>query len=347
MPITKDSYLRYRVLDKCFRNPVGRYTIKKLLDKCNEALSFKDRNRVSVRTIRYDIAFMKSDEIWNAPIVAIRDGHECYYQYSDLSFSIDKVPLSEPQMKMLQSAVDVLRLVDGMPQYEALGDCLDKIGLLTYDTTAQPCFGLDHNSVIAGREYISPLFDAIQYKMVIKIPYKPFDKPKETLTFHPQFLKQYNNRWYIFGMEQDHPKEIWNLALDRIVGKIKPTDLPYTELEVNWKEYFDDIIGVTNYEGQKIEKVHFIAHGLTSYYIETKPLHSCQHQRRIDKDTLDVTLKVKINQELKNILLSYAPSITILAPQSLVEEHKESLRKALEQYKGISKNQTKENSYGV
>lgn len=332
MPITKDSYLRYRVLDKCFRNPVGRYTIKKLIDKCNEALSFKDKSSISIRTIRYDIAYMKSDEIWKAPIVAIRDGHECYYQYSDLSFSIDKVPLSEPQMKMLQSAIDVLKTVEGMPQFEGLGDSLDKIGMLTYDNSTQPCFELDHSAVVTGREYISPLFDAIQYKKVVKIPYKPFDKPKMALVFHPQFLKQYNNRWYIFGMEQDHPDEIWNLALDRIKGKLKPTEIPYTKLEVNWKEYFDDIVGVTNIEDHKVEKIHFIAHGITSYYIETKPLHNYQHQRRIDKDTLDVTLNVKINQELKNILLSYAPSITILSPLSLVEEHKASLKKALEQY---------------
>lgn len=333
MPITKDSYLRYRVLDKCFRNPVGRYTIKKLMDKCNEALSFKDKSSISVRTIRYDIAYMKSDEIWSAPIVAIRDGHECYYQYSDLSFSIDKVPLSEAQMKMLQSAVDVLKTVEGLPQFEGLGDSLDKIGMLTYDNSAQPCFELDHNEQVAGRGHITPLFDAIQYKKVVKIQYKPFDKPKMNLVFHPQFLKQYNNRWYIFGMEQDHPEEIWNLALDRITGKIKPTELPYTKLDVDWKEYFDDIIGVTNIEDQKVEKIHFIVHGITSYYIETKPLHGNQHQHRIDDNTLDVTLKVKINQELKNILLSYAPSITILEPQSLVDSHKESLRKALEQYK--------------
>lgn len=89
---------------------------------------------------------------------------------------------------------------------------------------------------------------------------------------------------------------------------------------------------MTNLEDHKVEKIHFIAHGITSYYIETKPLHSYQHQHRIDENTLDVTLNVKINQELKNILLSYAPSITILSPQSLVEEHKASLKKALEQY---------------
>jgi hypothetical protein len=32
-------------------------------------------------------------------------------------------------------------------------------------------------------------------------------------------------------------------------------------------------------------------------------------------------------------ILSYVPFITILSPQSLVDSHKESLRKALEQYK--------------
>jgi len=69
-------------------------------------------------------------------------------------------------------------------------------------------------------------------------------------------------------MEQDHPEEIWNLALDRITGKIKPTELPYTKLDVDWKAYFDDIIGVTNKEDQKVEKIHFIVHGITSYYIK-------------------------------------------------------------------------------
>lgn len=330
MPITKDAYLRYRVLDKCFRNRAFRYTIQDLMDRCNEELSFKDKG-ISLRTVRYDIAYMKSDEGWKAPIKAIRDGHECYYQYSDPSFSIDKVPLSEDQMKLLQSTFDVLKTMDGLPQFEGLGDSLDKIGLMTYDTSAEPCFSLDNNVDVVGREYITPLFNAIQYKTVMKIQYKPFDKPKMTLVFHPQFLKQYNNRWFIFGMEQAHPGEIWNLALDRITS-LKPTKLEYTKLDVDWKWYFDDIIGVTNYADQKVEKVRFIAHGLTSYYIEKKPLHGSQHNKRLDENTLEVTIRVKINTELKQLLLSYAPNITILEPQSLVEEHKESLRKALAKY---------------
>ncbi|MBR4583732.1 MAG: hypothetical protein IKO34_07990 [Bacteroidales bacterium] len=40
----------------------------------------------------------------------------------------------------------------------------------------------------------------------------------------------------------------------------------------------------------------------------------------------------KINYELKHILLSYADSITILSPQSLIDRHIEALKEALGRY---------------
>ena len=57
-----------------------------------------------------------------------------------------------------------------------------------------------------------------------------------------------------------------------------------------------------------------------------------QNAHWIDENTLDVKLDVKINYELKHILLSYADAITILSPQSLVKDHVESLKKALGRY---------------
>lgn len=331
MPITKDSFLRYRVLDRCFRNPVGRYTIQGLIDKCNEALSFKEKG-ISLRTIRGDIAYMRSEEGWSAPIETFKDNGAVFYRYSDPNFSIEKKPLSDEQMKYIQSAVDALGVIDGLDQFKGMSDSLAKIGMMTHDTNAQPCFGLDYNADVEGAEYITPLFNAIQETTVMAITYKPFDQDEQKFIFHPQYLKQYHGRWFIFGMEQSHPDQIWNLALDRIQN-VTPTDLPYTPLNVNWKDYLDEIIGVTNDESTPIEEVHFLVHGKTAHYFETKPIHGTQKPNWIDDKTLDIRIEVKINYELKSLLLSYAPSITILAPQSLVEEHKESLRKALEQYK--------------
>ena len=89
---------------------------------------------------------------------------------------------------------------------------------------------------------------------------------------------------------------------------------------------------MTKIQNDPVEKVHFRVHDKTTHYIFTKPFHGSQIAKWIDENTLDVTLEVKINYELERLLLSYAPSITILEPQSLVEKHKESLQMALKRY---------------
>jgi predicted DNA-binding transcriptional regulator YafY len=165
----------------------------------------------------------------------------------------------------------------------------------------------------------------------VKIKYKPFIGMPKEYKFHPQFLKQYNNRWYILGITEDNPNQIWNFALDRI-KTINPTKLQYKKIDVDWKTYFEDIIGVTNYADKPAETIHFRVQGITAHYIKTKPIHESQNAHWLDDNTLDVKLKVKINPELEHILLSYADSITILSPQSLIDRHIEALKEALGMY---------------
>ena len=329
MAETKFSFIRYRILDKCFRNKIKRYQIQDLIDACKRELNTEN---ISRRTIYYDIDFMKSDDGWSAPIDTIKDGTKRYYQYTDPDFSIDKMPMTEAQLKQIQSSIDLLNSFDGLPQFEGLSNILDNIGLMAMNTSVVPCMSFEHNEYLVGKEHITELYNAIQYQTVLKIKYKPYDGDAIEYIYHPQYLKQYNNRWYIFGVEENHPDEIWNLAIDRI-QKIKPTKATYINKEIDWEEYFDDIIGVTNYIDQPVEDIHFLVHGKTGHYIKTKPIHGSQNAKWIDDDTLDVKLKVKINYELKRFLLSYADCITILAPQSLIDDHKEKLKRALEQYK--------------
>ena len=327
MPNTKFSFIRCRILDKCFRSP-SRYQIQDLINACENELN----TSISRRTIYNDIDFMKSSDGWNAPIDTIKDGNRRYYHYTDPDFSIDNMPLTEAQLKQIQAAIDVLNTIEGMPQFEGLGDSLAKIGLLAYDTKTKPCFGLQQNEFLEGIKYITPLFNAIQYETVLKITYQPFDEETKVFMLHPQYLKQYNNRWFILGMEQNHPDQLWILALDRIQDIDISKDYTYVKLDMDWNDYFYDIIGVTNIDNAPVEKINFLVHGKTAHYLYTKPLHGSQHHNWLDDNTLDITLKVKINYELKRLLLSYAADITILSPQSLVDSHKESLRIALDQY---------------
>lgn len=330
MPTTKFSFKRYRILDRCFRNPIKRYQIKDLIDACNKELR-DDEQSVSRRTIYYDIAFMKSLEGWDAPIETINDGNRHYYRYSDPDFSIDKVPLSEAQFKKLQSAIDVINLFDGLPHFNGFEDSFAKLGLMSLNTSSKPCFSLDHNDFVGGLQHLTPIFNAIQYETVLHIKYQAFGSMPKEFIFHPQFLKQYNNRWYALGVEDQHQDQIWNMALDRIQS-IKPLKTTYIKLKMDWNEYFEDVIGITNIKDAPIEKVMFLVHGATAHYIISKPLHGSQVSKWLDEDTLQVTLSIKINYELKRLLLSYSPNITILAPQSLIQEHTQSLEKALTQY---------------
>lgn len=328
MAETKFSNIRYRIIDRCLRNPIKRYQIQDLIDECQKELNV---DGISRRTIYYDLDFMKGSDGWNAPIDTIKDGNKRYYYYTDSDFSIYKKPLSDSNMKQIKAAIDLLKLVDGLPQFKGMGDSLEKIEMLACDSATKPCLSFDHNEYLVGKEFLTDLFNAIQYETVLKIKYKPFDLDEVCHVFHSQFLKQYNNRWYIFGVEDSHRDQIWNLALDRIKG-IESTKIPYLKLDVDWVNYFDEIIGVTNVVDDPVEEIHFLVHGRSGHYVMTKPIHESQRAHWIDDNTLDVKLSVKINYELKRLLLSYAPDITILAPQSLIEEHKKSLQKALEQY---------------
>lgn len=330
MPLNKSSLKRYRILDRCFRRSTG-YQIQELLVACNKELQCDDKS-VSRRTIYYDIEYMKSPEGWNAPIETFKDGNRHYYRYSDQKFSIENAPLSETQLKELQAAIGVINCFEGLQPFEGLQESIAKLELAASSSHSKPCFSLEHNDFVGGLSHLTPLFNAIQYESALKIKYQPFGESPADYIFHPQYLKQYNNRWYVLGVEEHHREQIWNLALDRI-RSIKPVKkYSYVKLDVDWGAYFEDIIGVTNKEEDRVEKVHFQVFGKTAHYIYTKPFHGSQHHKWLDENTLDVTLSVKVNYELKRLLLSYAPNITILAPSSLLEDHARSLREALSHY---------------
>lgn len=150
---------------------------------------------------------------------------------------------------------------------------------------------------------------------------------------HPYFLKQYNNRWFLFGYNPEKKKYDWNLALDRIIS-FKETKVKYHKNnKIDWKEYFDDIIGVTKPIDAEPEKVVLHFKGITGNYIETKPMHGSQKSKWIDNNTFEVTLDIIINYELERLILSYADSVYIIQPLSLAETIKNRLTAALKQYK--------------
>jgi predicted DNA-binding transcriptional regulator YafY len=222
MATNKNALIRYKVLDNCFRNPGRKYFIDDLIAECEGILLEIDpeSNGISRRQIFEDIAFMESKEGWSIELDKLRDGKKVYYRYADMSYSINNMPLNEVEINQLQAAVDILSQFKGMPQFEWVNELVPKLQQgISSDKVSSTIIEFDSNQYLKGIEHLGPLHNAIFYKKVLTITYQPFenDAPFDII-IHPYFLKQYNNRWFLFGYYSEIERFDWNLAIDRIVS---------------------------------------------------------------------------------------------------------------------------------
>ena len=335
MPTNKNAQMRYKILDKCFRNSGRRYFIKDLIAECNKKMSEIDPKfkGISREQIYADIRFMESSEGWEIDLQRLKEGRRVYFRYTDMKFSIyNKTPLNEIEFNRFITALQTFTQFKGMPQFEWMQELLPKLIQGNTVVEVPTIMEFEHNPDLKGIEHIGTLYDAIIYKKVLNINYLQSFKDSVQLTIHPYYLKQYNTRWFLFGYNPDKDKYDWNLPLDRIIeiNEIHKAFIPNTEIE--WDAYFDDIIGVSKDENLSIEQItlHFI--GKTAHYIETNPIHSYQKHRWLDSQTLEVDLELYINYELERLILSYAESVKVIRPHFLIERIKERMEKGISQY---------------
>ena len=186
-----------------------------------------------------------------------------------------------------------------------------------------------------------PMFyNAITDKQVLRFSYQRFGQEPFELTFHPQFLKEYNGRWFVFGEADREPFKAYNVPLDRIVSEVtKVDDVEYIPAEKGfYQQFFSDIIGVTHEKDAKVEQVVIrtkseYQHGL----LLTKPLHHSQQETQPYSEHEDgcygeVTLLIEPNRELRGKILAYGQSLEVMQPKSLREQIKETLKRQMEQY---------------
>ena len=186
-----------------------------------------------------------------------------------------------------------------------------------------------------------PLFNkAITDKKVLKFSYQRFGQEPFELTFHPQFLKEFNGRWFVFGEANRELYKAYNVPLDRIVGEISEVnDVEYISAPKGfYQDFFQYIIGVTHEKDAKVEQVVIrtktkYQHGL----LLTKPLHHSQ------KETLpfgehedgfygEVTLTIEPNRELRGRILMYGQYLEVMQPQSLREQIKDIIKQQMAIY---------------
>lgn len=321
MSINKNALIRYQVLDRCFRNTGRMYFLEDLLEECNRALMDFDPNSEGIqrRQLFDDIRFMESEQGWSIPLGRIRHGRKVYYRYEDLSFSISNQPLNDSEAEQIKSALQIFSRFSGTPQFEWVNEMIpmleSKFGMIERKNEV---ISFESNIDLKGLHFLTPLFNAIINERVLLVKYKDFksSEPYE-ITFHPYYLKQYNNRWFAFGLNPDNQKPNWNLALDRIES-LSETSLNYKLSTTDWQEYFYDLVGVTRPEGFELQEIALKFSPEVSPYVITKPLHPSQKQKN-DPTGLEVRIKVIPNFELERLILSFGEQVKVISPQDFKE----------------------------
>ena len=325
MAKNKGAIIRYRAIDQCLRDRKKKYGWKELADACSSALerAFSQPESVSRRQIYADLNYMESDAGYQADIDHIRDGHKVYFRYTDPDFSIEKMPLNDAEIEQLKETVLMLNRFKGMPHFEWMEEILSKIeDTFMLKGNSESVIGFEQNLYLKGLEHITPLFDAIIHKRVLSVQYKSFKAAHSTEhELHPYFLKQYNNRWFLFGLTTER-HQITNFALDRI-ETISILDIDYIEKsdDLDFEEYFDDIIGVTLPRNQQMEEVILCFSEDRYPYVKNKPIH---HSQRCYDAERKIVIKVIPNKELIALLLSYGNQVEVVQPQSvrdMIKQH--------------------------
>jgi predicted DNA-binding transcriptional regulator YafY len=328
MSINKNAMLRYRVLDRCFRNPGRNFFIDDLLHEVNKELEEYNGpdSKIKRRQLFDDIKFMKSDQGWSIPLKTHKDGRKTYYRYEDIKFSISNQPLNESESSQISAAIEVLSRFSGAPQFEWVQELIPVLkDRFDVKTNSKEIISIESNIDLKGIEHLSPLYEAINKEQVLSICYKDFKTDESySFTFHPYYIKQYNNRWFVIGLNPYRDTPTWTVALDRILTIGYLTD-SYQSSKIDWNDYFYDIIGVTRPTDTKVESIQLEVTKEQAPYIETKPLHPTQKSYWQD-DKLIVEFKVIPNYELETLILSFGENIKVQKPNNLSKKIRERIK---------------------
>lgn len=317
MATNKHATIRYQVLDRCFRNPGRKYFIEDLVNACNDALEEYTGNEDGVkrRQVLEDIKFMESSQGWNIPLDRIRDGHRVFFRYEDRSFSINNQPLNPAEESQLKEALLTLSRFKGLPQFGWIDELSTKLDSgLGLSKSKDKIIQFDENPNLIGLDKISPLYEATLNKQALHLIYKSYRSNVETEhIFHPYFLKQYNNRWFVFGLDE-RKKQILNFALDRIESiKIYPKSYR-SNTGVDFDTYFENIVGVNFPKDGHVRNVILMVSNERLPWIKSKPLHRSQIEIEKGDTHTKISLNLIPNYELEALLLSFGDDLEILEP---------------------------------
>lgn len=367
MSKTSDKLLRWRFLDHLLSQgrPISQFAIMEAYQS-NSGLSLIDpkeyrrknwpeQREALVRTyrptLRKDLTVFKSTLTQNGltnMLIVERGAEEKQYEdgkdlrtklfrYQDPHFSI--MPyltcgMTDSEYSRLVKTTEKLKGILSHQTYEEIRFSVLSRVESDYGKGIQ-CVEYEDNRRLKGRQFRPTIYNAIKNRQILHIKYKTFKGQEYEYDFHPYLLKQYNDRWFAFGLHPDDGNRYFNVPLDRLMTDPVPTGHYEESIPDNYSRHFDSIVGVTRLDESDMEHIVVKIHDIDSWgRATTKPLVSQQIRNDFDPSVGfgTITLDVYPNDELYSKLLSWGKDIEIVSPANVREKMKNTIAGLMHHY---------------
>lgn len=338
MPANKNAETRYQILDQLLANRYHHYSTEDLRQRVNEELDEIGQPPVSIRTIQLDLNYLENGpfaadiEHYQIDEVSQKDPNKTVkkncHRYRDRSFSIFQQKLTEDEKHLLGEAFSLLGQFDGLPNL----DGLEKLRAGLNIKPKRQIISFTKNP-LENSNLLGELFTYVSKRQVLELHFHKFDSPEvdRTEIVYPYLLKEYNRRWYLIAASEK-TGNILTMALDRMDCAIPLPTHRYIEYDGELNERFEDIIGVTLYDGLTLQNILFWVSDYSKDYVFTKPIHDSQTPFRGEREkelrqkypTLKggafFTIQCVENYELRRELCSFGKDLLVLSPDNIKQK---------------------------
>lgn len=340
MPQNKNAIARYIILDRLLQHKYG-YTITELTEHCNRKLEENGQERVTKRCIEKDLNaiegypfYAEVDHSGHTP-VEDKNGKPRNVQlvrYANPYFSIFNHEMNDDEKALLRKALEPFGKFEDIPGFEQIEQLIASLNVDVDESKKFVYYSVNEKGT--NTKVFGKLYSAISEQKAIDLTYHTFDEPeKKHVLLHPYILKEWNRRWYLIAAAADSGK-ILTFALDRTDEVETCDDMKYKPASDDLMERYEDIVGITYYEGKPIETIYFWASDSSTHYLLTKPIHGTQTKLKEGGEEYNALLKSHpslkggnffrlkciINYELIREILSYGQGIIVLSPTSFRED---------------------------
>ena len=318
MANTRHTLMRELVIDECLRGSRHMST-KEILSKVNSFLINNQQTPVATpSTIIRDIRSI--GERWKTKIIEEKIGRVVYYYYEDPNFSIFNSKITKQQMEKMLFTLEYISEFVGLPNSEWLNETKALLYSKVFGEAKRrkPFVLLSRNPM---KDTTDRLFDQLSDYVLsgtsIELTYKRFNQDEErTHIISPYQLLEYQQRWYLFGLNVKHTESPACFALDRILS-VKESEATFIDKPgFDAETYFGSVLGLTIPDGAVPQDVLLWVANRDYPYLETNPIHPSQQYVRDENDGKVISLHVILNYELEMRIFAYGDRMKVLAPES-------------------------------